>query len=302
MLKQSDDRFNELLVAYADGELEGARLAEIEALIERDASLREEVGRLRESAALIRAAFNQDLREDVPERLLAAARGATLPASSAEVVPFPAKPPARARRQVRWWVGMAAAASLLGIVVGTGVGYYGIPKPTPPAVQRQVAEANTALQNAQGSWLDNIAGYHKLFAAAVQKQEEQRPAFVDFPSGGDNNSEVIKQIGERVTSQGMRVPNLKPWGLKFEGARMLVIEGRPAAQLFYTTDNKAIGPLTVVIGTSKRPDIPPTFEHRNDLNILWWRNRNRAYAICGQTDIGYLWGLANDIAWQLDAI
>lgn len=301
MLKQSDERLNELLVAYADGELDGARLAEVEALLDRDASLREEVGRLRESAALIRAAFDQDLRDDVPERLIAAARGVKQPAPSAQVVPFPAKP-ARTRTQLRWWVAMAAAASLFGIVVGTGVGYYGIPKPTPPAVQRQVAEANNALQNSQGSWLDNIAGYHKLFAAAVQKQEEQRPAFVDFPSEGDNNTEVIKQISERVAPQGMRVPNLKPWGLKFEGARMLVIEGHPAAQLFYTTDNKAIGPLTVVIGTSKRQDIPPTFEHRNDLNILWWRNRNRAYAICGQTDIGYLWGLANDIAWQLDAI
>jgi anti-sigma factor RsiW len=302
MRKPSDERLNELLVAYADGELDGARLAEAEALLERDASLREEVMRLRESAALIRAAFDQDLRDEVPERLIAAARGETLPTPAAQVVPFPSKPARRTRPQLRWWVGMAAAASVLGIVVGTGVGYYGIPKPASPTVQRQVAEANTVLQNAQVSWLDNVAGYHKLFAAAVQKQEEQRPAFVDFPSQGDNNSEIIKQISERVSSQGMRVPNLKPWGLKFEGARMLVIEGRPAAQLFYTTDNKAIGPLTVVIGTSKRPDMPPTFEHRDNLNILWWRNRNRAYAICGQTDIGYLWGLANDIAWQLDAI
>jgi anti-sigma factor RsiW len=301
MLKRSDERLNELLVAYADGELEGVRLAEVEALLERDPSLREEVGKLRESAALIRAAFDEDLRDALPERLIAAARGETRGAGAGQVVPFPAKP-ARGRRELSWWVGLAAAASIFGVVVGTGVGYYGIPKPTPPQVQRQVADANNALQTAQGSWLDNIAGYHRLFAAAVQKHEEQRPAFVDFPSEGDNNSEVIKQISERVAQQGVRVPNLKPWGLKFEGARMLVIEGRPAAQLFYTTDNKAIGPLTVVIGSSKRQDIAPTFEHRDDVNILWWRNRSRAYAIVGQTDIGYLWGLANDIAWQLDAI
>jgi len=25
-------------------------------------------------------------------------------------------------------------------------------------------------------------------------------------------------------------------------------------------------------------------------------------ALVGQTDIGYLWGIANDVAWQLDAI
>jgi anti-sigma factor RsiW len=301
MLKPSDDRLNELLVAYADGELEGARLIEVEALLEREPGLRDEVARLRETAALVRAAFDQDLREDVPAHLLAAARGERAPAPAPTILPFPAKP-ARARPEMRWWVGMAAAASLFGVMVGTGLGYYAIPKPTPPAVQRQVADANNALQSAQGSWLENIAGYHRLFAAAAQHAEEQKPAFVDFPSEGDNNSEVIKQISERVAQQGVRVPNLKPWGLKFEGARMLVIEGRPAAQLFYTTDNKAIGPLTVVIGSSKRNDVAPTFENRNDVNILYWRNRGRAYAIAGQTNIGYLWGLANDIAWQLDAI
>src|SRR5690348_14391951 len=104
MRKPSDERLNELLVAYADGELSGASLAEAEALLERDASLREEVMRLRESAALIRAAFDQDLRDEVPERLIAAARGETLPAPQARVVPFPSKPAKRVRPQLRWWV------------------------------------------------------------------------------------------------------------------------------------------------------------------------------------------------------
>jgi len=87
-----------------------------------------------------------------------------------------------------------------------------------------------------------------------------------------------------------------------EGARLVVAEGRPAAQLVYTTDNKAIGPLTLTIGSSKEPDISPTLARRQDVNLLYWRHQGRAYALVGQSDIGYLWGIANDVAWQLDAI
>jgi len=35
---------------------------------------------------------------------------------------------------------------------------------------------------------------------------------------------------------------------------------------------------------------------------LYWRHQGHAYGLVGQTDIGYLWNLGNDIAWQLDAI
>ena len=100
----------------------------------------------------------------------------------------------------------------------------------------------------------------------------------------------------------MRLPDLKPWGLSFRGARLVVVEGRPAAQLVYVTDNKAIGPLSLVIGASKQPDVAPTFDHRQDVNLLYWRHQGRAYALVGQADKGYLWGIANDVAWQLDAI
>ena len=53
---------------------------------------------------------------------------------------------------------------------------------------------------------------------------------------------------------------------------------------------------------SKQPDLSPTIERRQDVNLLYWRNQGRAYALVGQADIGYLWGIANDIAWQLRAI
>ena len=100
----------------------------------------------------------------------------------------------------------------------------------------------------------------------------------------------------------LKLPNLKPWGLAFQGARYLVVEGQPATQLFYTTDNKALGPLTVVIASTTKSDLAPTFDRRGDLNVIYWRHHGHVYALVGTADIGYLWNISNDIEYQLDAI
>jgi anti-sigma factor RsiW len=123
---------------------------------------------------------------------------------------------------------------------------------------------------------------------------------VDVPASADNG-DVLQKISQSLPQQ-VRLPDLKPWGLNFRGARLVVIEGRPAAQLVYTTDNKAIGPLALIIGSTKQSDISPTFDKRQDLNLLYWRHQGRASVLVGQSEIGYLWGIANDVAWQLDAI
>ena len=76
MQKPSD----EILVAYLDGALDWQTRGEVEAWIEHDAALRDRLLSLAMSAGLLRAAFDPVLHEPVPERLLAAARGKTLPA------------------------------------------------------------------------------------------------------------------------------------------------------------------------------------------------------------------------------
>ena len=137
--------------------------------------------------------------------------------------------------------------------------------------------------------------------AALLKQGLGATGFtVDVPATGDNG-DVLQKISQSLPQQ-VRLPDLKPWGLTFRGARLVVVDGKPAAQLVYNTDNKAIGPLALIIGSSKQPDIAPTFERRQDLNLLYWRHQGRASVLVGQSEIGYLWGIANDVAWQLDAI
>ncbi|HXQ49677.1 MAG TPA: hypothetical protein VN802_01175 [Stellaceae bacterium] len=278
MPKPSD----ETLIAYLDGELdENARL-EIASLIERDPDLRLRAQRLSESAALLRSAFDAVLREPLPQRLIAAARGETQ-----KVVSIAARVKRTMAGQRRWWIGVPVAASVVGLLVGGGLGYFAGDEQRSNAVRE--AQANLA----SGSWLDNIAGYHKLFVAAGSNDTD----LADVPPGDGSGRK-----GSQKLPSDFRLPNLKPWGLEFQGARFLIVEGRPATQLFYTTDNKALGPLTVVVGSSTKADLAPTFDHRDDLNLLYWRHHGHAYALVGTANIGYLWNIANDIGWQLDAI
>jgi anti-sigma factor RsiW len=292
MQKRSDDT----LVAYLDGELDSAERQHVEAWLAADAAARDRLAGLAQSATLVRSAYADIVNEPVPERLIAAARGESGGAGSlpheAEILVL--KRPQRATVSMpagRWGIGIAAAAGLFGLVLG-GAGSYlavGGLNSTNSAVEQRLAAAA-----ANGTWLDNAAGYYKLVVSAGDSM------LIDVPAGGDTG-EALQKISQNLPQQ-VRLPDLKPWGLSFRGARLVVVEGRPAAQLVYTTDNKAIGPLTLVIGASKQPDIQPTFDRRQDVNMLYWRHHGRAYALVGQTDIGYLWGIANDVAWQLDAI
>jgi len=287
MQKHSD----EALVAYLDGELDAEERAHVEAWLDAEPAVRDRLLALTESAALVRSAFADIVGEPIPERLIAAARGETAaaPAPDAEIVVLRPSAPAPAASW-RWHIQMAAAAGVFGLLVGVGAGYFGngiLVTPTPPG-ERQIETV------AMNNWLDNAAGDYKLVVNAGAD------AMLDVPANGDGG-EALQKISQNLPQQ-VRLPDLKPWGLTFRGARLVVVEGRPGAQLVYTTDNKAIGPLALIIGSTKQSDLAPTPGRRDDVNLLYWRHQGRASVLVGQSDMGYLWGIANDVAWQLDAI
>jgi anti-sigma factor RsiW len=288
---------DERLVAYLDGELETAQRRDVEAWLDADPAARQELAALADSTHLLRLAYDEVLHERLPDRLIATARGEPIEAQAgARILPFHGRAGARTVIRTvmsnRWWITLPVAASLFGLLVGGGAAYLGIAKllPDNTAGKRPAVEAAAA----NGAWLDNAAGYFKLFVSAGDN-----PA-LDVTATGDPREELQK-ISQSLP-QKIQLPDLKPWGLSFRGAKLVVAEGRPAAELVYTTDNKAIGPLTLIIGSSKLPNISPTFDRRQDVNLLYWRHQGRAYALVGQAEIGYLWGIANDVAWQLDAI
>jgi anti-sigma factor RsiW len=284
---------DEHLVAYLDGELEPAWRHEVEAWLDADPAARQRLLELTKSTHLVRLAFDEVMREPIPDRLIVAARGGAVPPTAgAQILPMRRNLTGERSVPRRWWFGLPVAASLLGLLVGGGGAYFGTGKLLSVGIgdKQQVFEAAAA----NNAWLDNAAGYFKLFVSAGDNPP------VDIPATGDPR-EALQKISQSLPHE-VRLPDLKPWGLDFRGARLVVEEGRPAAELVYTTENKAIGPLTLIIGSSKQPDISPTFDRRQDVNLLYWRHQGRAYALVGQADIGYLWGIANDVAWQLDAI
>ncbi|HEX3861370.1 MAG TPA: hypothetical protein VHY35_06715 [Stellaceae bacterium] len=305
MQKRSDEAHSdEALIAYLDDELDPVERQHVEAWVSADPAGRERLAALAQSGDLARHAYADIINEPVPERLLAAARGETLDGetldgetlgsdrASQEAQILMLKRPERtaAPMQRRWYYGLAAAAGLFGIAFGGAGSYLGLTLfNTAGSAGRQAmaSEANNI-------WLDNAAGYYKLLANAGDNK------LIDVPATNDPR-EALQKISQSLPQQ-MRLPDLKPWGLTFRGARLIVVDGRPAAQLVYGTDNKAIGSLSLVISGSKQADMQPTFDRRQDVNMLYWRHQGRAYALVGQTDIGYLWGIANDVAWQLDAI
>lgn len=112
------ERFDpETLVAYVDGELDAARVQEIEAALRDDHALRDTVRRLRVGAALMRGSFGDVMNEPLPGRVHAAiseafAREARDSASEAP-----------RRRGGAWWPSLVAA-SLAALVVGLSGGYW----------------------------------------------------------------------------------------------------------------------------------------------------------------------------------
>jgi hypothetical protein len=105
----------ETLIAYADGELDAATRAALEAAAASDPQLAARIARQRALRARLEAAFAPVLAEPVPERLLASTRGAVpLPGASNVVRLEP-----RARPRWSWPEWSAIAASLvLGALLG----------------------------------------------------------------------------------------------------------------------------------------------------------------------------------------
>lgn len=99
----------ETLVAYVDGQLDRSETARVESALAGDPEARETVRRLRESAELLRSAFNEPLNAPVPARALEA-----IHATAAE----------RTRNGGFWrspWP-VALAASLAMLIFGLGGG------------------------------------------------------------------------------------------------------------------------------------------------------------------------------------
>jgi hypothetical protein len=113
----------EMLMAYADGEVDAATRASIEAAMRDDPEIRKRVARERALREAMQGAFSSVLDEPVPERLLAAARG-RIGAPARNVVDLAGARGAAAAKAsggLRWQPAAMAASLLMGLALG----YFG---------------------------------------------------------------------------------------------------------------------------------------------------------------------------------
>ena len=106
------------LVAYADGELEPGRRAEVEAALEQDAAARERLRRLTRADELVREAYGSALDQPVPNHL----RDAVERANTGDRV-VRLNPAARLKVRAREMRRPVALAASIALCVGLAVGY-----------------------------------------------------------------------------------------------------------------------------------------------------------------------------------
>jgi len=120
---------DEMLMAYADGELTPAERAQVETAMAADASVALRVERHRALRSKLGNAFSSVLSEPAPERLIAAVRAAPVPRDAATVIDMNTMREARTAEQIAraraarpsWtWAqwGAVAASLVIGAVIG----------------------------------------------------------------------------------------------------------------------------------------------------------------------------------------
>lgn len=239
------------LSAYLDGALPAAELAEVEALIAKDAAVAEELDALRQADAAIGSAFAAMLETPVPPALVRALEEAPAIAT-----------PANLPRGPRWGMRTVAAALAL-LMIGAGMG----------SVLTRLLIAPVEVAAAPG-WLDQVADYHRVYA-----RQERHLAEVPATDAAHLQTWLADTTGVSFT-----IPDLSGLGLTLRGGRLLVAAGKPVGQLMYTDAAGEVVALCFVAGGDAAADDGPTaFTTRDfgDIDMVVWKDRAASYVVVG---------------------
>jgi anti-sigma factor RsiW len=275
MMVGLDDR---ALGAYVDGELPVDEARAIDAALGSDAGLRARIAAIREATLAARAAFAAIEREPVPERLIAAVRQRK---PETRLLALPGVGLAKGRGR-RFAVPLAAAATVL-IAAAIGVFASGLIGSRAPD---QVAY--------EDSWLDQVKRSYERYAKV---DESETRALVDVDADGAGGGEQLGAwFGEHLERQ-LEVPDLSAHGLILKGGRLLIVEGKPSAQILYVTEDGSPVALSVVPSVGRDQVI--SAQGGENANLLHWRARNYGYALIGNLTLDTMKDIADKIAPRL---
>jgi anti-sigma factor RsiW len=230
-----------MLAAYVDGELDPAQLREIDRLLTGDPQMRYKVRRLRETAALLRAACAESHFQKVPDRLMALVEKRSMSA------------------RTPWLRRMMAASVLLISLAGAD-----------HLLDHHIWRDETvATAGSRQVMLDEIAAYHLVYA-------RQTEHLAEVPA--ERREHIEAWLGS-LLNRTLKVPDLSSQGLKFEGARLLAIDAYPVAQLLWSREHGDPIAICVTFGAPKRK--PLDIEHHRGLNVGVWDENGYTYVVVG---------------------
>ena len=181
---------------------------------------------------------------------------------------LPTPSPAAAGLRRRWLLAAGAAVAACGVGFVGGASWAGWP----------------ASDMAQ--FVSEVAEYHAVYA-----REDRH--LVEVPA--DRMDELTQWLGLRL-GRRLIVPDLVAEGLRFAGARMLVVDGRPVAQLIYTRpQGRPIGfCLTKLDGKAA----PMQLGQRGMQRVAFWQDGRYGFVVVGQADEPTMRAIAADAAAQ----
>ena len=248
------------LLAYADGDLSPARMAEVDAVVARAPELAARLAVMRASVLPYRAAYEAQPLPPLPTSL------STRVADLIE---------AESRRQrARRSSGPRFVAAFAAGVVCCALSWTLLSTWQPLALTaRGVAP-----------WIQAVADYQQLYSRETLADVTEDPQL----------SERI--IGELRVVDGMtvRVPDLRSAGLTFKRVQRLSFHRQPVVQMVYLPAHG--DPIAVCITRDVRADEDPHVQQVDELSTVSWRRGNLGYVLLGKAPAQSMLELARRLA------
>jgi anti-sigma factor RsiW len=262
--KHYDMPSDELLVAFLDGELEGAERARIDALIKTDEAVAARYEFLSRSEMPFYDAF-EPLLENAPTTDLETILD-RLPA------PIAAEPVAKGWRR-RSFIAAAIALVLVGV-----------------AADRTYLGMQDVSDERDGSeWRGVVAEYLTLYTPET---------LANLASDERQQNEQLRNVGERL-GLSLPVQAVSLPGIPFKRAQILQYDGKPLGQIAYL--DPANGPLALCIVQSSKGPSTPQSEQRYGMNVVYWSDQAHDYMLVGHNPVDQLNALADRVRSALAA-
>jgi anti-sigma factor RsiW len=136
-------------------------------------------------------------------------------------------------------------------------------------------------------FLDEVAEYHEVFSHETRHLAEVLP---------DQADHIKAWLGNRLDRK-IAIPDLESAGLTFAGARMLVIDGKPVADLLYTRKDGL--PIAFCILRNDGKAGPVQMERRGDLKLAYWNDGGYAFVVTGDIEKNMLTDITQKIRGQI---